>query len=109
MTPAVVLLSGGLDSTTVLAIAQADGYDVHALSFRYGQRHEGELAAARTIAAASGVRDYRVAEIDLRVFGGSSLTGDGDVPKDREGEGIPSTYVPARNTIFLSFALAFAE
>ena len=110
---AVVLLSGGLDSTTVLAIAQSEGYVTHALSFRYGQRHVAELDAARRIAAAAGVAGHVVAEIDLRVFGGSALTADIDVPKGRsEGEmgaGIPITYVPARNTIFLSFALAYAE
>jgi 7-cyano-7-deazaguanine synthase len=110
---AVVLLSGGLDSTTVLAIAQSEGYVTHALSFHYGQRHVAELDAARRIAAAAGVAGHVVAEIDLRVFGGSALTADIDVPKGRsEGElgaGIPITYVPARNTIFLSFALAYAE
>jgi 7-cyano-7-deazaguanine synthase len=110
---AVVLLSGGLDSTTVLAIAQREGYLPYALSFRYGQRHVAELEAARRIAAAAGVAGHVVAEIDLRVFGGSALTADIDVPKGRsEGEmgaGIPITYVPARNTIFLSFALAWAE
>ncbi len=110
---AVVLLSGGLDSTTVLAIAQHHGCDLHALSFSYGQRHSAELAAARRVAAALGVSRHVVADIDLRAFGGSALTDDIDVPKDRlqddMGEGIPVTYVPARNTIFLSFALAFAE
>jgi 7-cyano-7-deazaguanine synthase len=108
-----VLLSGGLDSATVLAIARADGFTPHALSFRYGQRHEGELDAARRVAAAAGVEDHVIAEIDLRVFGGSALTDDIEVPKERSedaiGTGIPITYVPARNTIFLSFALAFAE
>jgi 7-cyano-7-deazaguanine synthase len=111
--PAVVLLSGGLDSTTVLAIAQAEGYRPYALSFRYGQRHEVELTAARRVAAALGVADHVVADIDLRAFGGSALTADIQVPHhDRVedlGEGIPVTYVPARNTIFLSFALAWAE
>ena len=110
---AVVLLSGGLDSTTVLAIAKSEGYVPYALSFRYGQRHVAELDAARRIASAAGVAGHVVAEIDLRVFGGSALTADIDVPKGRsEGEmgaGIPITYVPARNTIFLSFALAYAE
>jgi 7-cyano-7-deazaguanine synthase len=110
---AVVLLSGGLDSTTVLAIAQSEGYAPYALSFRYGQRHVAELDAARRIAAAAGVAGHVVAEIDLRVFGGSALTADIDVPKGRSagemGAGIPITYVPARNTIFLSFALAWAE
>jgi len=110
---AVVLLSGGLDSTTVLAIAKAEGFMPYALSFQYGQRHVTELDAARRIAAGAGVGDHVVAEIDLRVFGGSALTADIDVPKGRsDGEmeaGIPITYVPARNTIFLSFALAWAE
>jgi 7-cyano-7-deazaguanine synthase len=110
---AVVLLSGGLDSTTVLAIAQSEGYVPYALSFRYGQRHVIELDAARRIAASAGVGGHVVAEIDLRVFGGSALTADIDVPKGRSqgemGAGIPITYVPARNTIFLSFALAWAE
>ena len=110
---AVVLLSGGLDSTTVLAIAKAEGFMPYALSFQYGQRHVTELDAARRIAAGAGVGDHVVAEIDLRVFGGSALTADIDVPKSRsDGEmeaGIPITYVPARNTIFLSFALAWAE
>src|SRR4051794_4486331 len=109
---AVVLLSGGLDSTTVLAIAQREGFDIHALSFRYGQRHEAELAAGRRIAQAAGVPRV-VADIDLAMFGGSALTGDLDVPKDRDAEamseGIPVTYVPARNTVFLSYALAYAE
>jgi len=111
--PAVVLLSGGLDSTTVLALAQRQGFHVHALSFRYGQRHEREVEAARRIAARHGVRSHTVVEIDLRAFGGSALTGDGEVPRDRPvdamGAGIPATYVPARNTIFLSYALACAE
>jgi 7-cyano-7-deazaguanine synthase len=110
---AVVLLSGGLDSTTVLAIAQSDGFVPYALSFQYGQRHVAELDAARRIAASAGVAGHLVAEIDLRVFGGSALTADIDVPKGRSdgemGAGIPITYVPARNTIFLSFALAWAE
>lgn len=110
---AVVLLSGGLDSTTVLAIAQDEGFDVHALSFSYGQRHSIELDAARTIAAAAGVKRHEVADIDLRSFGGSALTSDIEVPKARSlddmAADIPITYVPARNTVFLSFALAFAE
>jgi 7-cyano-7-deazaguanine synthase len=110
---AVVLLSGGLDSTTVLAIAAAEGFAVHALSFRYGQRHAVELAAAKEIAKRAGVRQHVEAEIDLRLFGGSALTADIDVPKDREiakmTDGIPVTYVPARNTVFLSFAVAWAE
>jgi 7-cyano-7-deazaguanine synthase len=111
--PAVVLLSGGLDSTTVLAIAKDRGFVPFALSFRYGQRHVIELQAARRVAEALGVGRHVVADIDLRVFGGSALTADIDVPKhDNAAEltdEIPSTYVPARNTIFLSFALAYAE
>ena len=111
--PAVVLLSGGLDSTTVLAITQSQGYDPYALSFRYGQRHAVELESAARVAAAQGVRRHVIADIDLRVFGGSSLTSDTAVPKhdaaDELSDEIPSTYVPARNTIFLSFALAYAE
>ena len=110
---AVVLLSGGLDSTTCLAIAKAEGFTPYALSFRYGQRHEAELAAARRVAKALGVAEHIVADIDLRTFGGSALTADIDVPKGRAAESvggdIPITYVPARNTIFLSFALAWAE
>jgi 7-cyano-7-deazaguanine synthase len=110
---AVVLLSGGLDSTTTLAIAKERGFACHAMSFRYGQRHAVELECARTIAERSGVVEHVVVEIDLRAFGGSALTGDIPVPKGREpaemAEGIPVTYVPARNTIFLSFALAWAE
>ncbi|HEX5166814.1 MAG TPA: 7-cyano-7-deazaguanine synthase QueC [Thermomicrobiales bacterium] len=111
--PAVVLLSGGVDSTTCLAIAKSEGFVPHALSFRYGQRHLVELEAARRVALALGAREHVIAEIDLRVFGGSALTAEIDVPKDRPlGEmdtGVPITYVPARNTIFLSFALAWAE
>jgi 7-cyano-7-deazaguanine synthase len=110
--PAVVLLSGGLDSATVAAIAAHAGFDVHALSFRYGQRHALELDAAAKVAAHVGVVEHRVVEIDLRAFGGSALTADIAVPKDRSVDAaadIPVTYVPARNTIFLSFALAFAE
>ncbi|GLW05875.1 7-cyano-7-deazaguanine synthase [Microtetraspora sp. NBRC 13810] len=111
---AVVLLSGGLDSATVLAIAHAEGYEPYALSFRYGQRHDVELAAAARVAEALGARSHVVAEIDLRVFGGSALTADIDVPHHDSAEQIdageiPVTYVPARNTIFLSFALAWAE
>jgi 7-cyano-7-deazaguanine synthase len=109
---AVLLLSGGLDSTTVLAIAKAEGYAVHAMSFRYGQRHAHELDAARRIAERHGVARHVVVDIDLRVFGGSALTSDIAVPKDRDvahGTDIPVTYVPARNTIFLSFALAWAD
>ena len=110
---AVVLLSGGLDSATVLAIAKSEGYQPHALSFRYGQRHSVELAAAERVAKSQGVISHRFVEIDLRQFGGSALTSDIAVPKkasaDEIGSEIPITYVPARNTIFLSFALAFAE
>ncbi len=110
---AVVLLSGGLDSTTVLAIAQDQGFNVHALSFSYGQRHSVELDAAKRIAAAANVASHEVAQIDLRTFGGSALTSDIEVPKARSlddmADDIPITYVPARNTVFLSFALAFAE
>jgi len=111
---AVVLLSGGLDSSTILAIAKAQGFTPYALTFRYGQRHEGELKAAQRVAKTAGVAEHVIAEIDLKLFGGSALTSDElEVPKGRsEGdmsEGIPITYVPARNTIFLSFALAWAE
>jgi 7-cyano-7-deazaguanine synthase len=110
---AVVLLSGGMDSATTAAEARAAGYRVHALSFRYGQRHAVELEAARRVAAALGVARHVVLDIDLRAFGGSALTDDIPVPLDRPtermGEGVPVTYVPARNTIFLAFALAFAE
>jgi 7-cyano-7-deazaguanine synthase len=107
---AVVLLSGGVDSATTLAIARSEGRDCYALSFDYGQRHRCELDAAARVAAALGAREHRVATIDLRAFGGSALTADIDVPKDRtDDEGIPITYVPARNTIFLSFALGWAE
>lgn len=110
---AVVLLSGGLDSATCLAIARDRGFDSVALSFRYGQRHALELAAAGRVAKALGAHSHRVVDIDLRAFGGSALTADIAVPKDRRDEdmahGIPVTYVPARNTIFLSFALALAE
>ena len=111
--PAVVLLSGGLDSTTVLAIARADGYTPYALSFSYGQRHSIELDAARRVARTLGVARHVVMDIDLRVFGGSALTDDIAVPHRRGdedmGDDIPITYVPARNTVFLSFALAWAE
>ncbi len=107
---AVVLLSGGLDSATVLAMAKRDGRACHALSFLYGQRHEIELAAARRVAASMGVEEHIVFPIDLRLFGGSALTGDLAVPKDAVGApGIPVTYVPARNTIFLAVALGLAE
>ncbi len=110
---AVILLSGGLDSATVLAIAKAEGYELYALSFSYGQRHAWELEAAKRVAASIGVAQHRIAEIDLRAFGGSALTDDIAVPKGRAPEemahGSPITYVPARNTIFLAFALAWAE
>jgi len=110
---AVVLLSGGLDSTTALAIARAEGYESYAMTFRYGQRHEIEIEAARRVAAKAGVARHEIVDIDLRPFGGSALTSDLAVPKSRSAEemetGIPITYVPARNTIFLSFALAWAE
>ncbi len=107
---AVVLLSGGLDSATTLAIARADGFDCYALSFRYGQRHAAELDAARRVAKHLGAAKHLVLDIDLRQFGGSALTSDLPVPKDRDlDDTIPVTYVPARNTIFLSFALAWAE
>ena len=110
---AVCLLSGGLDSATCLAYARREGFECHALSFDYGQRHHVELAAARKIASALGASDHRIAKIDLRVFGHSALTDDIAVPKGRDeaamNRGIPITYVPARNTIFLSFALAWAE
>lgn len=110
---AVVLASGGLDSTTTIAIAKAEGFDVYALSFSYGQRHDAELEAAKRVVEHLGAREHVIAEIDLRAFGGSALTSDTEVPKGRSteemSEGIPITYVPARNTIFLSFALAHAE
>jgi 7-cyano-7-deazaguanine synthase len=110
---AVVLLSGGMDSATAAAIARDQGFDLCALSFRYGQRHAAELEAARRVAQHLGVRRHVVLDIDLRAFGGSALTGDLEVPKDtpleRIGSSIPATYVPARNTIFLAFALGWAE
>lgn len=110
---AVVLLSGGLDSSTVLAVAIDEGFAACALTFRYGQRHQVEIEAARRVARHFAVAEHRVVEIDLRAFGGSALTSDVDVPKDRAlndmARDIPITYVPARNTIFLSFALAWAE
>lgn len=111
---AVVLLSGGLDSTTVLAVAKKQGFDAHAISFRYGQRHAVELEAARRVASALGVEGHVICDIDLRAFGGSALTADVDVPKHDTADElpvgeIPITYVPARNTVFLSFALAYAE
>jgi 7-cyano-7-deazaguanine synthase len=111
--PAVLLLSGGLDSTTMLAYAIREGFDVHAMTFRYGQRHSAEIDAARRVARHFEVRDHVVVDIDLRTFGGSALTADIAVPKDRSDDaiahGIPITYVPARNTIFLSFCLAWSE
>ena len=112
--PAIVLLSGGLDSATCLAIAVSEGFrPVYTLAFDYGQRHRHELVASKQIAEHYGVAEHRLAFIDLRTFGGSALTGDGDVPKDRDeaamSSGVPITYVPARNTIFLSYALAWAE
>jgi 7-cyano-7-deazaguanine synthase len=112
----VVLLSGGLDSTTVLAIALSEGFAIHALTFRYGQRHSAEVDAAKRIARGAGVASHHLVEIDLTLFGGSALTSDIPVPKDRDlaasspsAREIPVTYVPARNTIFLSYALALAE
>ncbi len=107
-TPAVVLLSGGLDSATTLAIARVEGFLPYALSFRYGQRHAVELDAARRVAAQIGVVEHHIVDIDLRSFGGSALTAEIPVPT-KPSEGIPVTYVPARNTIFLSFALAWCE
>jgi 7-cyano-7-deazaguanine synthase len=113
MSRAVVLLSGGLDSTTTLAVARRDDRTPYAMTFRYGQRHGIEVDAARRIAARAKVADHVIVDIDLRTFGGSALTGPANVPKDRSvasmSHGIPVTYVPARNTIFLSFALAWAE
>ena len=110
---AVVLLSGGLDSTTVLAVAKNEGFAPYALSFRYGQRHETELEAAARVAKAMGVEQHLTASVDLTLFGGSALTASIDVPKHRSdsemADGIPVTYVPARNTVFLSLALAWAE
>jgi 7-cyano-7-deazaguanine synthase len=113
MKRAVVLLSGGLDSATTLAIAKEEGYDPYALSFRYGQRHQIEVQSAQAVAKSFRIREHRVVEIDLRAFGGSALTDAIDVPKNRAqneiASRIPVTYVPARNTIFLSYALAWAE
>jgi 7-cyano-7-deazaguanine synthase len=111
--PAVVLVSGGLDSATVLSIARAEGFALYALSFDYGQRHRFELEAAACVCDAVGVKQHVVFPLDLREFGGSALTDDIDVPKDRSDDeietGIPITYVPARNTVFLSVALGWAE
>ena len=120
MPSAVLLLSGGLDSTTLLAMARADRFDVHAMTFRYGQRHATEIEAARRIARSYDVANHVIVDIDLRTFGGSALTSDLQIPKDRDlgaarsfqsgpEADVPITYVPARNTIFLSFALAWAE
>jgi 7-cyano-7-deazaguanine synthase len=113
MKRAVVLLSGGVDSTTTLAVARERGFETYALTFRYGQRHAAEVEAARRVAQALGAAGHEVMAIDLRCFGGSALTADIPVPKGRSqaeiGKGIPVTYVPARNTIFLSYALAWAE
>jgi len=113
MKRAVVILSGGIDSATTLAIAIAQSYEAYALSFDYGQRHQIEIQAGRRVANSLGVKEHRVAKIDLRVFGGSALTDDLDVPKTRSeteiAHGIPITYVPARNTIFLAYALGWAE
>ena len=113
MKKAVLLLSGGLDSATTLALAKEQGFDVYCLSFRYGQRHAVELKAAVNVAKTLGAKEHKIADIDLRLFGGSALTDDISVPKDRSdaeiSDGVPITYVPARNTIFLSFALAWAE
>jgi 7-cyano-7-deazaguanine synthase len=110
---AVVLLSGGVDSTTTLALTLKSGYEAYSLTFRYGQRHAVEVETALQVARELGVRDHRVVTIDLRMFGGSALTDEVDVPRDRDVEamslGIPVTYVPARNTIFLSYAIAWAE
>ena len=110
---AVVLLSGGLDSSTVLAIAKSQEFEIYALSFRYGQRHSVELESAKNVAETMGVKEHVIADINLRMFGGSALTDEIDVPKERSNDemddGIPVTYVPARNTIFLSFGLAWAE
>jgi len=113
MKRSVVLLSGGIDSTTTLAIAIAERYETYALSFDYGQRHQIEMEAAHRVAKSLGAKEHRVAKIDMRIFGGSALTDDLDVPKKRSeteiAHGIPVTYVPARNTIFLAYALAWAE
>ena len=113
MKPAVVLLSGGIDSSTTLAIAIAEGFEAYALSFDYGQRHQIETEAARRVADSLGVKEHRIAKIDMHVFGGSALTDDVEVPKKRSeaeiAHGIPVTYVPARNTIFLAYALSWAE
>ena len=108
---AVVLLSGGLDSATAAALARRDGYELYALTIRYGQTHVREIAAARRVAESIGVSKHVEIDVDLSAFGGSALVGDGDIPKDRaiDASGVPSTYVPARNTVFLSIALGWAE
>lgn len=108
---AIILLSGGMDSATILAMAQNAGFECHCLSFRYGQRHSVELKAAQAIAKAFGAKDHKIIDIDLAAFGGSALTADIPVPKNQKdiGETIPITYVPARNTVFLSYALAFLD
>ncbi len=111
--PAVVLLSGGIDSATAAAVARAEGYELHALTFRYGQRHDREVESAKRVAAALGCAEHKILDLDLRRIGGSALTDQIAVPKGRSveeiGAGIPVTYVPARNTIFLSYALAWTE
>ena len=113
MKKAVVLISGGLDSATTAAIAKSEGYDIYALSFNYGQRHLREIESAKAVAKSLGAKDHLIISFDMRKIGGSALTADIDVPLDREtdemSEGIPITYVPARNIIFLSFALSYAE
>jgi 7-cyano-7-deazaguanine synthase len=106
---AIVLLSGGLDSATCLAVARSHGHECHCLCFLYGQRHAHEHACAQRVAASLDAAEFRTVTIDLRAFGGSSLTSDSPVPKDGDSTGIPTTYVPARNTIFLAYALAWAE
>ena len=109
--PAVLLLSGGLDSTTLLALATKQGFLVHALSFRYGQKHDHEVKAADTVAKKYGVARHAIVDISLSAFGGSALIGDGEIPKDRpiDSKDIPVTYVPGRNTIFLAYAMSWAE
>lgn len=109
MKRAVVLVSGGLDSATTLALCVHDGFEPYALSFDYGQRHQIEIEAAKRVATSLGAREHRIAQIDLRIFGGSALTDEIAVPKNQPATGIPITYVPARNTIFLSYALAWSE
>jgi 7-cyano-7-deazaguanine synthase len=109
MSQAVILVSGGLDSATILAMARRDGYACHALSFDYGQRHSSELAAAARVASLGGAVDHKIIQLDLRPFGGSALTDNRIAVPETESDGIPVTYVPARNTIFLSMALAYAE